>query len=54
MFNCSQGAQGSYDAASKASLENEFGTSVDDEVIKQILQQGSIRTTEVGRITSRK
>ncbi|KAF6840040.1 RNA-binding protein [Colletotrichum plurivorum] len=41
-----QGAQGTYDAASKAMLENEFGTSVDEEVIKVILEKGSTQTTE--------
>ncbi|KAF9879080.1 shwachman-Bodian-Diamond syndrome protein [Colletotrichum karsti] len=41
-----QGAQGTYDAASKASLENEFGTHVDDEVIKQILEKGDSQTAE--------
>ncbi|KAF5023929.1 hypothetical protein F66182_4009 [Fusarium sp. NRRL 66182] len=41
-----QGAQGTYDAASKAALENEFGTSVDDEVIKVILEKGETQSTE--------
>ncbi|KAM0341019.1 hypothetical protein ACHAPU_010251 [Fusarium lateritium] len=41
-----QGAQGNLDAASKAELENEFGTSVDDDVIKQILEKGVTQTTE--------
>ncbi|KAL4729829.1 hypothetical protein ACLX1H_001858 [Fusarium chlamydosporum] len=42
-----QGVQGTLDAASKAALENEFGTSVDDDVIKQILEKGETQTTEV-------
>ncbi|KAJ3518951.1 hypothetical protein NM208_g14320 [Fusarium decemcellulare] len=42
-----QGAQGTYDTASKASLENEFGTSVDDDIIKQILEKGDAQTTEM-------
>lgn len=35
------------DGASKATLENEFGTHVDDEVIKQILEKGTIQETQV-------
>ncbi|EEU48395.1 uncharacterized protein NECHADRAFT_98675 [Fusarium vanettenii 77-13-4] len=42
-----QGLQGTYDTASKAALENEFGTSVDDEVIKQILERGETQTSEM-------
>ncbi|CAD6448372.1 10d618a7-1d8d-469b-9d6f-48f89ab482b3 [Sclerotinia trifoliorum] len=34
------GAQGSLDEASVSQLENEFGTKVDDEVIKVILEKG--------------
>ncbi|KAF3017466.1 hypothetical protein G7054_g4615 [Neopestalotiopsis clavispora] len=41
-----QGTQGQYDGASKATLENEFGTSVDEDVIKQILEKGSLQETE--------
>ncbi|ORY66429.1 shwachman-Bodian-diamond syndrome protein [Pseudomassariella vexata] len=41
-----QGAQGQMDGASKATLENEFGTSIDEEVIKQILEKGSSQETE--------
>ncbi|KAM5356238.1 hypothetical protein ACJ41O_002884 [Fusarium nematophilum] len=41
-----QGAQGTLDSASKAALENEFGTSVDDDVIKAILEKGSTQATE--------
>ncbi|KKY28007.1 putative rna binding [Phaeomoniella chlamydospora] len=40
------GAQGVLDTASKATLENEFGTSVDDEVVAKILEGGSVQTTE--------
>ncbi|KAI0995233.1 hypothetical protein K3495_g12949 [Podosphaera aphanis] len=40
------GAQGSLDAASRATLENEFGTSVDEEVIKQIIEKGTIQESE--------
>lgn len=42
-----QGAQGTLDGASKATLENEFGTHVDDDVIKQILEKGTLQETEV-------
>ncbi|KAM0437509.1 hypothetical protein ACHAPT_001873 [Fusarium lateritium] len=42
-----QGLQGTYDTASKAALENEFGTSVDDDVIKQILEKGETQTSEM-------
>lgn len=35
------------DGASKATLENEFGTHVDDEVIKQILEKGTIQESTV-------
>jgi Shwachman-Bodian-Diamond syndrome (SBDS) protein len=41
------GAQNVGDGASKAQLENEFGTNNDDEVIAKILEQGEIQTTEV-------
>jgi len=37
-----QGSQGTYDSASKGALESEFGTSVDDEVVKQILEKGTL------------
>ncbi|KAK3694651.1 ribosome maturation protein [Podospora appendiculata] len=40
------GAQGTYDAASKAALENEFGTSVDDKVIEQILEKGTLQESQ--------
>jgi ribosome maturation protein Sdo1 len=42
-----QGAQGHLDRASKASLENEFGTSNDDEVVKKILEKGSVQEVKV-------
>ena len=35
------------DGASKATLENEFGTTNDEEVIKQILEKGSLQESEV-------
>lgn len=46
-FYYRHGAQGQMDGASKATLENEFGTHVDDEVIKQILEKGNFQETEV-------
>ncbi|KAF1988660.1 shwachman-Bodian-diamond syndrome protein [Aulographum hederae CBS 113979] len=38
-----QGTQGQLDRASKALLENEFGTSRDDDVVKQILEKGDVQ-----------
>jgi ribosome maturation protein Sdo1 len=35
------------DGASKATLENEFGTSNDDECIIQILEKGEVQQTQV-------
>ncbi|KAI9640989.1 hypothetical protein NHQ30_010416 [Ciborinia camelliae] len=34
------GTQGTHDEASESQMENEFGTKVDDEVIKAILEKG--------------
>ncbi|KIV97048.1 hypothetical protein, variant [Exophiala mesophila] len=39
------GAQGELDTASKATLENEFGTSNEDEVVKKILEEGQVQTS---------
>lgn len=36
------GNQGVMDTASKGQLEDEFGTSKDEEVVKQILEKGTI------------
>ncbi len=41
------GAQNAHDSASKATLENEFGTHNDDECITKILEQGTLQETEV-------
>ncbi|RKF57371.1 putative shwachman-bodian-diamond syndrome protein [Golovinomyces cichoracearum] len=41
------GAQGNLDTASTATLENEFGTSVVEDVIKTIIEKGTIQETEV-------
>ena len=35
------------DGASKAALDNEFGTHVDEDVIKQILEKGSAQESQV-------
>lgn len=43
----SHGTQGILNTASKGTLENEFGTSNEDEVIKQILQKGDVQTSQV-------
>ncbi|KND88656.1 SDO1-like protein C21C3.19 [Tolypocladium ophioglossoides CBS 100239] len=42
-----QGVQGTLDAASKGTLESEFGTSDQDEVIKKILEDGTMQTMEM-------
>lgn len=42
-----QGAQGELNTASKSQLENEFGTSKEDDVIQKILQEGTLQETEV-------
>ncbi|KAL8987566.1 MAG: hypothetical protein Q9177_003231 [Variospora cf. flavescens] len=40
------GAQNAYDAASKQTLENEFGTHNEDECMVKILEGGSLQETE--------
>jgi len=40
------GAQGVSDRASKLSLETEFGTSNEDEVVKKILQKGEVQESK--------
>lgn len=40
------GAQNAYDGASKQTLENEFGTSNEDECMIKILEKGDIQETE--------
>jgi ribosome maturation protein Sdo1 len=42
-----QGAQGTYDTASKASLSAEFNSEDHDEVIKKVLQEGSLQEMEM-------
>ena len=46
-ISTSHGTQGILNTSSKGTLENEFGTSNEDEVIKQILQKGDVQTTQV-------
>jgi ribosome maturation protein Sdo1 len=47
MVTHKHGAQGEMDTASNASLENEFGTKNEDEVIIKILEQGQPQTVSV-------
>lgn len=42
------GAQGQYDGASNATLDNEFGTHKEEEVIKMILEKGDFQETTMG------
>ena len=44
---CRHGAQNAYDGASKSTLENEFGTSNEDECMMKILEKGDLQETEV-------
>jgi ribosome maturation protein Sdo1 len=41
------GAQGNLDGASKSTLENEFGTVQEDDVIKEILEKGELQESKV-------
>jgi len=41
------GKQGILNTASKGQLENEFGTSNEDDVVKKILKEGSVQSSEV-------
>lgn len=44
------GAQNVGDEASKSTLENEFGTSNDDECMTKILEGGTVQSTEVSHV----
>ena len=44
---CRHGTQGIHDTASKGTLEDEFGTSNEDDVMQQILEKGTVIETEV-------
>lgn len=48
------GAQGTLDGASNAVMDNEFGTHVDEDVIKQILEKGSLQEAEFAERQGRK
>ncbi|KAM7196118.1 SDO1-like protein C21C3.19 [Naviculisporaceae sp. PSN 640] len=41
-----QGVTGTYDTASKSSLDNEFGTHVDTDVITKILEKGTLQESQ--------
>ncbi|KAL4783273.1 ribosome maturation protein [Aspergillus varians] len=43
IFSSQRGPQGIHNEASKAMLENEFGTSDDDEVIVRMLDEGELQ-----------
>lgn len=42
-----QGTQGVLDTASKGTLESEFGTSKEDDVIAKIIEKGDVQESEV-------
>merc|ERR1712230_151910 len=46
VFVSKQGKQGPLDGASNQTLETEFGTSQEGEVIKQIIEKGAMQETE--------
>ena len=50
---CRHGAQNAYDGASKSTLENEFGTSNEDECMIKILENGDLQETEVNLLSKR-
>lgn len=50
---CRHGAQNAYDSASKSTLENEFGTSNEDECMIKILENGDLQETEVSLLSKR-
>jgi hypothetical protein len=49
VFSTQQGAQGLLGKASKQELENAFGTSRDDDVVRIILEKGKGETTDAIR-----
>ncbi|KAG7293056.1 hypothetical protein NEMBOFW57_003102 [Staphylotrichum longicolle] len=49
-----QGAQGMLQGASKGELENEFGTSNEDEAVLKILEKGSLQEFEMTERQGRK
>jgi ribosome maturation protein Sdo1 len=48
------GAQGTLDGASQATLDNEFGTHEEEEVIKLIIEKGGVQETEGAERTGSK
>ncbi|KAF1851487.1 DUF1960-domain-containing protein [Cucurbitaria berberidis CBS 394.84] len=42
------GKQGILNTASKSQLENEFGTTNEDDIVKKIIQQGEVQSSENG------
>lgn len=46
MFFSNQGSQGILGQASKQQLENVFGTTRDDDVVRQVLQKGAVQSGE--------
>ncbi|CAK7223239.1 hypothetical protein SCUCBS95973_005110 [Sporothrix curviconia] len=46
VFTTQRGVQGPLDAAPNSTLDNEFGTHVDEECIKVILQKGTAQEVE--------
>ena len=47
MTTSRHGAQNAHDAASKQTLDAEFGTSNEDECMTKILEMGDVQATEV-------
>jgi len=45
--NHKQGAQGTLDSASNGSMDDEFGTHVDEDVIKKILAEGTLQESQM-------
>lgn len=54
LLSIRHGAQGTLDGASNAVMDNEFGTHVDEDVIKQILEKGTLQESEFAERQGRK
>jgi ribosome maturation protein Sdo1 len=54
VFTTLNGAQGLLEGASKQTLENEFGTSKEDEAVLTILEKGSLQEFEMAERQGRK
>lgn len=48
---CRHGAQGELDGASNGTLEQEFGSHNEEEVVKQILEKGNVQSHAVREIS---